>query len=266
MTTPGAGFTGSVPANYDRYLRPFLFEPYANDLAERIMWQPNMRILETACGTGVLTERIQRDHAAVTATDLNAAMVDYAKARLPQASVTWQAADALKLPFEDHSFDVVICQFGWMFFPDKAAGAREAHRVLVSEGQLLFNVWESIERNEVANVIQQSVHKLYGDSAPTFLQTPYGYHDPKAIRTLLVEAGFNEIRIEPVQLIGICPSAEDVAHGYVEGTPMSIEIAARGPNALREAVEQATKDVAARFGDGPVRVTHHALVCSAIAV
>lgn len=262
------GFGGSIPAKYDQYLRPFLFEPYADDLVARLKRKPHMRVLEIACGTGVLTERLERTlgpDATIVASDLNQAMVDFARTRLPDSKVTWQAADASKLPFDDGSFDAIVCQFGWMFFPDKDQCARESRRVLVPGGQLLFNVWESIERNEVGFIVQTCLDRLLGGSAPTFLHVPYGYHDADAITRVLAAAHFGQIEIVPVELVGTSPSAEAAARGYLEGTPTANELATRGPEVLQRVLSEATKDITTRFGSGPLRVKLHALVASASA-
>ena len=268
MDTLRGGFGGSIPANYDRYLRPFLFEPYADDLVKRLKPKPTIRVLEVACGTGVLTERLERTlgpDAAIVASDLNPAMVEFARSRLPNSKATWQAADASKLPFDDASFDANVCQFGWMFFPDKGQCAREARRVLMPGGQLLFNVWESLERNEVAFIVQTCLVRILGDSAPTFLHVPYGYHDPDAIKRLMAGAHFVEVTIVPLELESTCPSAEAAARGFIEGTPTANELSTRGPDVLQRVLASATKDIAARFGNGPLRVPLRALVCSGIA-
>ena len=132
-------FAGSIPEIYDRFLVPLIFEPYATDLAGRIAGMKPRHVLETAAGTGVLTRalasRLAGD-ARIVATDLNQPMLDHAAAQQPpDRRLTWQQADALALPFEDRTFDVVACQFGAMFFPDKVQGYREARRVLKPGGR-----------------------------------------------------------------------------------------------------------------------------------
>src|SRR5258707_8665429 len=144
-------FEGSIPAIYDRYLGPLIFAPYAADLARRLIDMRDGDVLETAAGTGIVTRALARAlpaGVAITATDLNQPMVDYAAAQAGAERVVWRQADALKLPFGDAAFDVVVCQFGAMFFPDKRAGYREARRVLKPDGRFIFNVWDRIEENE----------------------------------------------------------------------------------------------------------------------
>ena len=115
MTDTDKVFAGSIPAIYDRYLGPLIFEPYAADLAERLSGVRGGQVLETAAGTGIVTRALAQrlsDGVQIVATDLNQPMLDYAAAHLSSPRVRWQQADALALPFEASSFDAVVCQFG----------------------------------------------------------------------------------------------------------------------------------------------------------
>src|SRR5919206_2122742 len=174
-------FEGSIPETYDRYLGPLLFEPYARDLAARLADLAPARVLETAAGTGVATRALVRAlpaGAVIIATDLNRPMLDLAAARLETAEVTWQQADALALPFADGTFDAVVCQFGAMFFPDKAAAHREARRVLRRGGRFVLSVWDRLERNELAQLVDGAVAARFPEDPPRFLaRVPYDYHD-----------------------------------------------------------------------------------------
>src|SRR5437870_8968818 len=140
VVTVPASFTGSVPAFYDRCLGPVLFEPYANDLVARLDVGDDQRVLELACGTGIVTRRLREalpESATLVATDLFDAMLVHARSVVPDAGIEWQQADAQDLPFADGSFDTVVCQFGLMFLPDKVRGFREARRVLRDGGSLI---------------------------------------------------------------------------------------------------------------------------------
>src|SRR5689334_23651492 len=136
MASIDTQFAGSIPALYDRYLGPLLFEPYATELARRAQAFAPARILETAAGTGIVTEALHRalPDCQIIATDLNQAMLDVAAERIRSDKVSFQAADAQDLPFGDASFDLVLCQFGAMFFPDKVRASAEARRVLGEGG------------------------------------------------------------------------------------------------------------------------------------
>src|SRR3984893_18481776 len=173
-------FAGMIPEIYDRFLVPLIFESYAGDLAERVAKVKPRDVLETAAGTGALTRAISSRlpaHARIVATDLNQPMLDRAAAKQPGDNrITWQQADALALPFEDQRFDVVACQFGVMFFPDKVQGYREARRVLKPGGHFLFNTWDRIAENEFVGVVTQALAALFPQDPPDFAaRTPYGY-------------------------------------------------------------------------------------------
>jgi ubiquinone/menaquinone biosynthesis C-methylase UbiE len=249
-------FVGSIPAIYDRYLGPFIFEPYAEDMAARVTRLAPRRVLETAAGTGIVTRAMARalpGEASITASDLNQAMIDYAATRTEAANVTWRQADALALPFADGAYDAVVCQFGVMFFPDKSAGYREARRVLRPGGTFLFNVWDRIEDNDVARVVTEAVAALFPADPPRFLaRTPHGHHDVAVIREQLRQAGFGRIEIETVEKRGRAPSPRDPAAGFCQGSPLRGEIEARDAGRLEEATAAAADAVAARFGPGPI--------------
>ncbi|MFO1464897.1 MAG: class I SAM-dependent methyltransferase [Steroidobacteraceae bacterium] len=146
MTEPANDklFAGAIPDIYERLLVPLMFEPFAAELAGRLKGMSCGELLELAAGTGVLTRRLAATLPAgvsITATDLNAPMLEMAQKRGTSRQVTWQVADAMALPFRDASFDAVLCQFGVMFLPDKPRAFAEMRRVLRPGGLLLFNVW-----------------------------------------------------------------------------------------------------------------------------
>ena len=188
-------FAGSIPENYQRYLVPLIFEDYAADLAGRLELPDGGAVLETACGTGVVTRHLLAglgDGARLTATDLNPGMIAQARTVLGEApALALQEADATDLPFDDGAFDAVVCQFGVMFFPDKAKGYAEAARVLKPGGQYLFNVWDSLAHNRLSQAAHETVGALFPDDPPNFLELPFGYHDLSAILRALQAAGFS---------------------------------------------------------------------------
>lgn len=261
-------FAGSIPEIYDRFMVPLIFEPYAGDLAGRIADAKPGDVLETAAGTGVLTRALAARLAAdarITATDLNQPMLDQAAARQSDPRrVKWQQADALALPFPDRSFDVVACQFGAMFFPDKIQGYREAHRVLRPGGRFWFNVWDEIATSEFADVITDVLAEMFPQDPPRFMaRTPHGYHDADLIRQQLTSAGFSSITVEAIDHRSKAPSARHPAVAYCQGTPWRNEIEARDKSRLEEATNKATEAIAAKFGNGPVDGRIRAFVISA---
>jgi SAM-dependent methyltransferase len=260
-------FTGSIPALYDRYLGPLIFAPYAADIAARVAGGKAGRVLETACGTGVLTRALTAalpDTATIIATDLNQPMLDFAATRPGAVRVQWQQADALSLPFPDRSFDVVACQFGAMFFPDKVSGYREALRVLRANGRFVFSVWDRIEDNEFTDVALAAVAALFPRDPPSFLRRiPHGYYNTGAIRAELAAAGFGRIAFETVEHRSRAPSPREAAIGLCQGTPLRSEIETRDPSRLDEATDAAAAALASRFGPGPIDGKIQAIVITA---
>jgi ubiquinone/menaquinone biosynthesis C-methylase UbiE len=268
MAATDREFAGSIPEIYDRFLVPLIFETYAHDLAGRIIDARPRHILETAAGTGVLTRAIatRLPHAVrIMATDLNQPMLNLAAARQSDPRLTWRQADALALPVEDRSFDVVACQFGVMFFPDKVQGYREACRVLKPGGRFLFNVWDKISDNEFADVVTQALAEIFPQDPPRFLaRTPHGYHQPDEIHAQLTAAGFDKISIDPMDATSRAPSPRHPAVAYCQGTPLRSEIEARDAAGLEGATNKAAEALTNRFGSGTVEGRIRALVISAI--
>jgi len=250
-------FAGSVPRQYETLLVPIVFEPYAADLAARLAGRRLARVLEIAAGTGVVTRQLAAllpPGVAIVATDLNQPMLDMAQAVGTVRAVAWQQADALQLPFADGAFDAVVCQFGVMFFPDKARAFSEARRVLRPGGVYLFNVWDRIERNEFADTVTAALASLFPDDPPRFMaRVPHGYHDPSIIERDLARGGFGQtLQIETLARRSRADSPCKPAAAYCQGTPLRSEIEARGAGRLAEATDAATAALAARFGAGAV--------------
>jgi SAM-dependent methyltransferase len=250
-------FAGSVPQVYEACLVPVIFEPYAADLVLRLRGRSVSRILEVAAGTGVVTRALASglsNNVAVVATDLNRAMLDHAVATGTARPVQWREADAMGLPFPDGAFDAVVCQFGAMFFPDKAGAFCEARRVLRPGGVFLFSVWDRISENEFADAVTAALETVFPGDPPRFLaRTPHGYHDPSVIERDLARGGFrNAARIETVAKRSLAASPRVPAVGFCQGTPLRNEIEARDAARLGAATEVATTAVAKRFGAGPV--------------
>lgn len=267
MTQSDKAFTGSIPALYDRYLGPMLFEPYAADLAARVAAFEPSAVLETAAGTGIVTMRLSEvlsEGARITATDLNQAMIDTAAAKTTARKVEWLACDAMQLPFADGSFDCVLCQFGVMFFPSKVDAFKEALRVLRPNGTFLFSVWDKIERNPISNAISDAIAAHFPEDPPNFLRrTPFGHHDVEPIRRQLGEAGFRSIEADFVTLPSVCPSPRDAAVGQCHGSPLRSEIEARDATGLAAATNAVAAGLATRFGEGQISSTMQAIVFTA---
>lgn len=250
-------FAGSIPENYDRHMVPLIFEPYAVDLAQRAAAFSPGAVLEIAAGTGVVTRALApklSSRASYTVTDLNQPMLDYAASRQGADSrIQWRQADAMALPFADAAFDLVCCQFGAMFFPDRSSAYREARRVLRPGGHFLFNVWDRIEENAFADDVTNALAEMFPDDPPRFLaRTPHGYHDTALIRRDLEIAGFSSVTIETRAEQSRAPSPRLPAVAYCQGTLLRNEIEARDAGKLEAATDHAASAIARRHGAGAV--------------
>ena len=243
-------WVGSMSEAYDRWLVPAVFEPFAIDLARRVAAHHPDRILEVAAGTGALTATLDGVAAAeLVATDFNQAMVDVGCARAPNAR--WQQADAMNLPFDDAQFDVVVCQFGVMFFPDKRAAFTEIQRVLVPDGTFVFNTWSTLESHELqAAVVDVVAEILSGDPPPFLAAVPHGCADPSIVSADLAACGYAHVLAEVVTLEANAPSAAAIASGYCLGTPLRAEIESRAD--LDQVLAAVTELLQSRFGSGSV--------------
>lgn len=263
----GSIFKGSMPEFYDRYLGPYVFKPYAADIAGRFSNLRTGRLLETAAGTGIVTAALARAVSAaieIVATDLSPEMISYAAKETTYPNVTFREANAQALPFEDASFDAMACQFGVMFFPDKSQAYREAHRVLKPGGRFVFNVWNGLENNDLPRTGAQALAELFPHDPPSFMRrVPYGYHDVPAIEHALRDAGFARSSVEVVNKLIRIPSARDYAIGSCQGGPARAEIEARDAGQLERASDAVTLACEKRFGSGPIEAKSQALVFTA---
>ena len=258
-------FSGSVPETYHRYLVPMIFENYANDLAGRLALETGGALLETAAGTGVLTERLVRQVPSgtrIVATDFSPAMLAVAENSLPPAdNLSFREANGIDLPFDDETFDAVVCQFGVMFFPDVVQGYREALRVLKPGGEFIFNVWDKLEHNHIPRIVHEVALSLDADNPPDFLKTPWAYNDIDAIQAQLGEAGFSDITVTVLPLECTVPSARDAALALGAGSPLAMQLEERG---LAEvAVERFTEVLEQEYGTGPLSAPMQAIVFQA---
>lgn len=253
MTHVDSSFIGSIPDIYDSHLVPLIFKSYADDLADRVRALNPQSVLEIAAGSGVVSRAMAAVLPSATSikiTDLNQPMLDHAqKQQATDARYSWTVADAQDLPFESELFDVVVCQFGVMFFPDRAAAYREVLRVLKPGGAFLANVWDDIHLNEFAQTVSDAVAGVFPDNPPQFLpRTPHGYHDQEVIQQEILDAGFSEIRFSRLTARSEAPSPLHAAIAYCQGTPLRNEIEARAPDRLQEITNIAANAIEKRYG------------------
>jgi SAM-dependent methyltransferase len=263
MSDMNRSFAGSMPEFYDRILVPVMFEPFALDLAERLRGMTAGDVLEIAAGTGIVTRALARllpSEVAITATDLNPAMLARAKSHPGLERVRWQEADALALPFADRSFNRVLCQFGVMFFPDKRAGFRQVCRVLRPGGRFVFNVWGDREGSPF-DLAATVVGDFLGREPASLISPPY--NDIHLVQADLTAAGFSAINCETVTKVIRSGSAREAAISMTHGGMIRAAIEAQMPDRLAEITEATAAAIEARFGSGPVEAPLGALVFAA---
>ena len=262
MADKNSSWIEGMAEAYDTLLVPTVFAPFADDLARRVAAKSPLRILELGAGSGALTAALlAQTDAVVTATDLNDAMVAVGKANVPDAA--WQQADAMALPFDDASFDVVTAQFCAMFFPDKAAGFAQIRRVLAPGGTFLFNTWGPIAEHEFEVAVTEGLEAVFGDAAPPFLaNVPHGYNQVARVEADLRAGGLELRDAQRVELVGHAPSAHTLAEGYCRGTPVRNAIAELDGN-FDEVIDAVRAALTARLGDGAISGSMSAVVFDA---
>jgi SAM-dependent methyltransferase len=249
---------------YDELLVPLIFHGYAEEAALRLTDLRAGAILEVAAGTGAVTRALAATlppEVSITATDLVPGMIERARQVGTVRPVTWEQADVMALPYESESFDAVVCQFGAMFFDPKPAAFAEMRRVLRRGGRLVCSVWDRVERNEFAAVVDDAMQHHFPDDPPEFLEhRPYEYHDASAVAADLHAAGFEATpAIRTAARVSRAATAVDAAAAFCAGTPLRNEIEARGANLLGGAIEAAADALAARFGPADLegRISAH---------
>lgn len=244
MNKKAAQFIGSIPENYDRGLGSVLFQNWANDVSRRAASLNPMSVLELAAGTGILTRQLRNVLPAgcqLIATDLNSPMLEVAKRKFqPEEKVVIEQADAMDLPYQKNLFDLVLCQFGVMFFPDKVRSYAEVHRVLRSKGHYLFTLWDSWDANPFARVIHETIARFFGDDPPEFYKVPYGYHDAEAVQNATMEGGFDEVTVQRLEARSKIESPRLFAEGLIFGNPLYDEVVTRGgdPREITDSLER----------------------------
>jgi SAM-dependent methyltransferase len=253
---------------YDELLVPLCFQCYADDLATRIGAVRDGRVLEIGCGTGAVTRvlaRVLPEAVAITAADIVPGMLERAEHVGTARSVTWDVADALSLPYDPESFDVVVCQFGAMFFSSKVDAFAEAARVLRPGGRLELATWDAIEHNDFGAAVAEAMTALFPDDPPRFLdRMPFSYHDRDLIFADLTAGGFTPADIESVEHRTRASTPEVVAGAFCGGTPVRDQLQAGGADRLRRALDGTSRRVADRFGDADLEGRNTALVATAV--
>lgn len=255
MDDNSAQFVGSIPELYDRGLGPVIFEDFSADMAQRVKALGPKLMVETAAGTGILT-RALRDalpgRTKIIATDLNPPMLEVGRRKFARGEpVVLQPADAVNLPFDDECCDLLVCQFGLMFFPDKEQSYRTAYRVLEDGGHYLVSVWDSHAHNTFGAAIHRVVARFFPDDPPQFYAVPFSCSAIDPIKEGLMAAGFGSVEVGVKRIEKVVADPELFARGAVFGNPLLDQIRARGGNP--DAVAQAVlAELSAEFGTEPM--------------
>ena len=268
MDKSPTSFDGSIPEKYDRYLGPMLFDPYAKDIVSRLNKESiNDQVLELACGTGRVSKVLRSSipsYAKLFCTDLNQDMLHFAKINHPKEDIHWQVADAQNIPFPENSFDAVVCQFGFMFMPDKAKAFSEAFRVLKKGGKFYFNTWDKLANNGCFYLANEVVSSFFPDNPPIFYQIPFSLFKEEEIHALTHNAGFSGIKIELIKKELSSPSAKNASIGIVEGNPIYTFINAHNPALLEPIRSSVEKELEKKFGSHTLKAPMQAWVIEAI--
>ncbi len=254
MKNSAIPFEQSIPEVYEKYLGPYLYEPYSIYTSSRIEGNPK-NVLEIGVGSGRLTNHLLKTidkESRLTGVDINPNMLRVAQQKVHASNVEFVEADAQNLPFGDHCFDLVICQFGFMFLPDKQKGFNEAWRVLKPGGQFLFVTWDKAEHNITLHLSQQTIlHHLKATPPPYFGRAYSAMNDPKILKNYAKVAGFEKGLVEKITLNGTCVRAMDAAIGFVEGNSIIKEIVKEGPDLLQTIENDIVLKIRQRFGEDP---------------
>lgn len=261
MTDSGQ-VTSSAAEVYAEFFVPALFGAWPPHLIEAARLAPGMRVVDVACGTGVLTIEALRavsPGGSATGVDLNPGML--AVSRRAEPAVDWREAPAEALPFGSAEFDAVLSQFGLMFFQDRVGALREMWRVLRPGGRLVVAVWNSLDHTPGYLAVTRLLARLFGDETADLLRAPYALGDPDALRALLVDAGIADPHIERVGGEARFPSIRDWLHSDVRGWTLSDRIDDSQFEQLARAAESELHAFVA--GDGTVCFEHPALIATA---
>ena len=253
MSATAFKFSGEGASNYDRYLGPVLFEPYARDLMSRLAeYGPVSNVLEIACGTGRVTRHLRRyfkPPVKLTASDFSNDMLEVAKSVLSHPSIDFRVEDAQDLSFADNSFDLVVCYFGLMFLADKLKGINEALRVLKPGGRFIFSTWDKLDNLPLLKLIfKEHVIAYFKHEDPARFQVPFSLHDTAVLKSWMEAAGFSHVETNRVQLVCHSPSVEEIVKGYFTKHSLGAEVYTKDPGAFDEMARKIEEDVIRLFG------------------
>ncbi len=223
--------SGSGPENYERYQVPSIFAPLAQVFLDHVPVREGARVLDVACGTGIVARSaasLLGAGGAVVGVDLNPGMLKVAAAKAPKGgpSFDWREGDVAALPCPDDAFDIVLCQQGLQFFPDKPAALREMRRVLAPGGTLALCVWRTVEHSPCNQATAAALARHVTVEEAIRIQAPFALGEPDVLRSLMADAGFTGIEITEAVLTRRMLPPEESIPGHIASTPVAPAVAA----------------------------------------
>jgi len=234
--TQGFQLEGHGPGAYERYLVPAFFDDCAAQLLGLAPAAPGHRVLDVACGTGIVARRASAQvggEGTVVGVDVNEGMIEVARAVAAPGTISWDTADAAALPFPDASFDVVYCQQGLQFVTDRPRALREIRRVLGHGGRAAFAIWRGLEHNPAFAAFVETLQRHAGDEAAAMMRGPFTLPDRSEIRELVLGAGFEAVRIRIGVVVVRFRSAEELLDREVVSTPLAGPVGALNDDQYR---------------------------------
>jgi ubiquinone/menaquinone biosynthesis C-methylase UbiE len=254
MTIERWQLSATGAASYERFQVPSVFQPLAGLFLRRMALKPGDRVLDVACGTGIvarLAAPLLGKGGSIVGVDLNADMLEVARNKAPVAGahIEWRQADAACLPLPEAQFDAVLCQQGLQFLPDKRAALVEMHRVLKPKGALGVCVWCSIEHSPLHAALVEWVARHIGRDAADRFSAPFSFGDPALLRTAISAAGFSSVEIVTDTVTRRLLPAEKSVPGLLASTPIASAIAALDKVQLADLIGDVSSKLE-RFADG----------------
>lgn len=218
--------SGNMAERYEEHLVPVIFAPWAKDLLARSSLNTGDRLLDLACGTGIVSRLAAKNGISAIGGDINSGMLTVATERAVGSEISFQIADAQDLPFEDESFDAVICQQGLQFFPDKAAALSECLRVLKPGGQAIFCTARGLDENPLMQAQVTAFGRCLGEDSTGAIRAVCDFFDPVELRSVFEAVGFVQIEVKKVVLDLVAGDGADFVGGLMKATPVADRIAA----------------------------------------
>lgn len=231
-------YGGTGPELYERYLVPAIFGPWAGELVEFAFPQPGERILDVACGTGIiarLASRRVRPSGRVVGLDLNPAMLAVARSMSSETNIDWREGDATAMALPDAAFDLVLCQQGLQFFPDRLRATREMHRVLVPGGRVVLSTWAELDESPGFAKLAEALKHHIGPEAGAVMKLPFSLSKREELQSVVSEAGFRRVKIQDATRKLNFPSSDEFVRRYVSASPLA-SLVGRAETRAKEAL------------------------------